>query len=66
MTLKHRFITKLLTLLPTAVAALAAVGAMMLVGRDWAPQVGLAVYFPMLLLMTGGFIVVDPTAPKAS
>jgi hypothetical protein len=62
MTLTHRFSTKLLTRLPSAVAALAAVGAMLLVGRDWAPQVGLAVYFPVLLLMTGGFSPFDATA----
>ena len=62
----YRFSLKRLTRLPSAVAALAAVGAMMLVGRDWAPQVGLAVYFPVLLLMTGGFSLYDATASEVS
>jgi hypothetical protein len=48
----QRFLkTKLLTGLPSAVAGLAAIGAMTLVQREWAAQVGLVVYFPVLLLI---------------
>ena len=43
--------TKLLTGLPSAVAGLAAIGAMTLVQREWAAQVGLLVYFPVLVLI---------------
>ena len=45
---------KLLTWLPSAVAGLAAFGAMTLVRREWAAEVGLLVYFPALVLMTDG------------
>ena len=46
---------KLLALLPSTVAGVAALGAMTLVRREWAAQVGLLVYFPVLVLMTDGF-----------
>ena len=45
---------KLLALLPSTVAGVAALGAMTLVRREWAAQVGLLVYFPVLVLMTDG------------
>lgn len=45
--------------LPTAVAATAALGAMMLVRREWTPQVGLFVYFSVLVLMTDGIDIFD-------
>jgi hypothetical protein len=54
MTREHHFKRKLLTGLPSAVAGLAAFGAMTLVRREWAAQVGLFVYFPVLVLMTDG------------
>jgi hypothetical protein len=40
--------------LPSAVAAAAAFGAMMLVRREWTAQVGLFVYFSLLVLLTDG------------
>jgi hypothetical protein len=46
---------KLLASLPSTVAGVAALGAMTLVKREWAAQVGLLVYFPVLVLMTDGF-----------
>ena len=49
-----RFRKKLLALMPSTVAGLAAFGAMTLVRREWAAQVGLLVYFPVLILMTDG------------
>ena len=54
MTREHFSKTKLLTWLPSAVAGLAAFGAMTLVRREWAAEVGLLVYFPALVLMTDG------------
>ena len=54
MTREHYFKTKLLMGLPSAVAGLAAIGAMTLVGREWAAQVGLLVYFPVLILLADG------------
>jgi hypothetical protein len=41
------------------VAGLAAFGAMTLVRREWAAQVGLLVYFPVLVLMTDGIDIFD-------
>ena len=55
MTRGHRFKKKLLAVLPSTVAGIAAFGAMTLVRREWAAQVGLLVYFPVLVLMTDGF-----------
>ena len=43
---------KLLTGLPSAVAGVAAFGAMTLVRGEWAAQIGLLVYFPVLILLT--------------
>jgi hypothetical protein len=54
MTREHYLRTKLLTWLPSAVAGLAAFGAMTLVSRQWAAEVGLLVYFPILILMADG------------
>ncbi|MGZ9092703.1 MAG: hypothetical protein ACXW3T_14260 [Rhodoplanes sp.] len=54
MTREHFSKTKLLTWLPSVVAGLAAIGAMTLVRREWAAEVGLLVYFPALVLMTDG------------
>ena len=54
MTREHHFKKKLLTGLPSVVAGLAAFGAMMLVRREWAAQVGLFVYFPVHVLLTDG------------
>lgn len=48
---EHYLKTKLLNWLPSAVAGLAAFGAMTLVSREWAAEVGLLVYFPALILM---------------
>jgi hypothetical protein len=54
MTREHYLKTKLLTWLPSAVAGLAAFGAMTLVSREWAAEVGLLVYFPTFILMADG------------
>jgi hypothetical protein len=45
--------------LPSAVAAAAAFGAMMLVRREWTAQVGLFVYFSLLVLLTDGIDIFD-------
>ena len=54
MTREHYSKTKPVRGLPSAVAGLAAFGAMTLVGREWAAQVGLLVYFPVLILLADG------------
>ena len=54
MTRGHRFKKKLRAVLPSIVAGLAAFGAMTIVRPEWAAQVGLLVYFPVLVLMTDG------------
>ena len=59
MTREHYFKRKLRTGLPSAVAGLAAFDAMTLVRREWAAQVGLLVYFPVLILMSEGIDTVD-------
>lgn len=59
MTREHYFKTRLRTGLPSAVAGLAAFGAMTLVRREWAAQVGLLVYFPVLVLMADGIDIFD-------
>lgn len=59
MTREHYLKTKLRTGLPSAVAGLAAFGAMTLVSREWAAQVGLLVYFPVLVLMADGIDIFD-------
>jgi hypothetical protein len=41
------------------VAAAAAFGAMMLVRREWTAQVGLFVYFSLLVLLTDGIDIFD-------
>jgi hypothetical protein len=41
------------------VAAAAALGAITLVNREWAAQVGLFVYFPVLVLLTDGIDLFD-------
>ncbi|MFY9733742.1 MAG: hypothetical protein WAL02_01215 [Rhodoplanes sp.] len=45
--------------LPSTVAAAAAIGAMMLVRREWTAQVGLFVYFSVLVLLTDGIDIFD-------
>jgi hypothetical protein len=45
--------------LSSAVAAAAALGAITLVNREWAAQVGLFVYFPVLVLLTDGIDLFD-------
>jgi hypothetical protein len=55
MTRGHRFKKKLLAVLPSTVAGIAALGVMTLVRREWAAQIGLFVYFAVLVLMTDGF-----------
>ena len=55
MTHGHRLKIRILAALPSTVAGVAALGAMALVSREWAAQVGLFVYFPVLVLMTDGF-----------
>jgi hypothetical protein len=57
--MEHHFKRKLPTGLPSAVAGLAAFVAMTLVTREWAAQVGLFVYFPVLVLMTDGIDLLD-------
>ena len=54
MTREHHAKKKLLPGLPSAVAGLAAFGAMIFVRGEWAAQIGLLVYFPVLILLTGG------------
>jgi hypothetical protein len=48
---KHFLKRKLLSWLPSVVAGVAALGAMTLVSREWAPQVGLLVSFPTFVLL---------------
>jgi hypothetical protein len=43
----------------SAVAAAVALGAMMLVNGEWAAQVGLFVYFSVLVLLTDGIDLFD-------
>ena len=45
--------------LPSAVAWAAALGAMTVVSREWAAQVGFFVYFSVLVLLTDGIDLVD-------
>ena len=45
--------------LPSAVAWAAALGEMTVVSREWAAQVGLFVYFSVLVLLTDGIDLVD-------
>ena len=45
--------------LPSATAAVAAFGAMMLVRHEWTAQVGLFVYFSVLVLLTDGIDIFD-------
>lgn len=59
MTREHYFKTILRTGLPSAVARLAAFGAMTLVRGELTAQVGLLVYFPVLVLMSDGIDIVD-------
>lgn len=66
MTREHQFKRRLFTGLPSAVAGLAALGAMMLVSREWAAQVGLMVYFPLLVLMTDGLWLFNADASNPS
>jgi len=54
MTRGHRFKRKLRAVVPSIVAGLAAFGAMTIVRPEWAAQVGLLVYFPVLVLKTDG------------
>ena len=45
--------------LPSAVAWAAALGAITLVNHEWAAQVGLFVYFSVLVLLTDGIDLLD-------
>ena len=65
MTREHYFKTKLLAALPSAVAGFAAFGAMTLVGREWAAQVGLLVYFPVLIVLADGIDLEVGGGPEA-
>jgi hypothetical protein len=59
MTREYHSKKKLLTGLPSAGAALAAFGAMTLVRGEWTAQIGLLVYFPVLILLTDGIDLFD-------